>query len=135
DSVVVSIVTSQPPSPQEQIYLRWSTDTFVTSNMVVATPAGDGIHYSAVIPAQQTGTSVEYCITTSTVDLTQIVTSGIIDSLTLSTSPHSHYVVAQGATPTATPLPTATPASPPTAVPPPTAVLSGLTYSGGTPFV
>ena len=135
DPVVVSIVTSQPPSAQEQIYLRWSTDTFVTSNMVVATPAGDGMHYSAVIPPQPAGTSVEYCITTSTVDLTQVSGSGIIDSLTLSTSPHSHYVVAPGATPTATPSPTPTPTSPPNAAPPPTPVLSGLTYNGGTPFV
>ena len=108
DAVIVSIATSQPPSAQEQIYLRWSTDTFVTSHMVLATPAGGGIHYSAVIPPQPAGTSVEYCIVTSTVDLTQISGSGIIDSLTLSTSPHSHYVVAPGATPTATPLPTPT---------------------------
>src|SRR5262249_51470435 len=64
----------------------------------------------------------------------QISTSGIIDSLTLSTSPHSHYVVAPGPTPTASPSPTATPTSPPTAAAPPTAVLSGLTYNGGTPF-
>src|SRR5438309_334050 len=135
DSVVVSIVTSQPPSPQEQIYLRWSTNTFVTSNIVLATPAGDGIHYSAVIPPQPAGTGVEYCIVTSTVDLTQIFGSGIIDSLTLSTSPHSHYVVAPGATPTATPSPTPTPTSSSTGVPLPTPVLSGLTYNGGSPFV
>jgi arylsulfatase A-like enzyme len=135
DPVVVSIVTSQPPSPQEQIYLRWSTDTFVTSHMVLATPSGDGIHYSGVIPPQQAGTSVEYCITTSTIDLTQIATSGIIDSLTLSTSPHSHYIVAPGTRPAPTPLPTPAPTSPPTAVPLPTPVLSGLTYNGGTPFV
>ena len=93
------------------------------------------IHYSAAIPPQPAGTSVEYCITTSTVDLTQVATSGIIDSLTLSTSPHSHYVVAPGSTPTATPSPTPSPTSLPTAAPPPTPVLSGLTYNGGTPFV
>ena len=94
---------------------------------------GEGVSYSATIPAQPTGTSVEYCITTSTVDLSQVVGSGIIDSLTLSTSPHSHYVVAPGATPTATPFPPAT--SAPKGTPPPTPLLSGLTYNGGTPFV
>ena len=133
DPVVVSIVTSQPPSAQEQIYLRWSSDTFVTSDMVPADPVEDGVSYSATIPAQPTGTSVEYCITTSTVDLSQVTGSGIIDSLTLSTSPHSHYVVAPGATPTTTPSPTAT--STPKGTPPPTPRLSGLTYNGGTPFV
>ena len=58
-------------------------------------PAGDGVSYSATIPPQPAGTSVEYCIVTSTVDLTQVSGSGLIDSLTLSTSPHSHYVVAR----------------------------------------
>ena len=135
DSIVISIVTSQSPSPQEQIYLRWSTDTFLTSNMIVATPGGDGIHYSAVIPPQQAGTSVEYCITTSTVDLTQAATSGIIDSLTLSTSPHSHYVVAEGATPTATPTPAPSPTPLPNAAPLQKPVLIGLTYNGATPFI
>ena len=50
--------------------------------MIVAIPDADGIHYSGAIPPQPAGTSVEYCITTSTVDLTQGATSGIIDSLT-----------------------------------------------------
>ena len=75
DSVIVGIVTSQPKSPEERIYLRWSTDTFITSHMVEA--VGSGVNYSAVIPAQPAGTSVQYCITTSTVDLSQVVTSGI----------------------------------------------------------
>ena len=35
---------------------------------------GSGVNYSAVIPAQPAGTSVQYCITTSTVDLSQVVT-------------------------------------------------------------
>src|SRR4029077_11025538 len=94
DSVTVNIVTSQPKSPQERIYLRWSTDTYVTSHMVEAT--GSGVNYSAVIPAQPAGTSVQYCITTSTVDLSQVVASGTIDFLTLSTSSSTHFVVAPG---------------------------------------
>jgi arylsulfatase A-like enzyme len=115
DSVVVSIVTSQPKSPEERIYLRWSTDTYITSHMVEA--VGSGVNYSAVIPAQPAGTSVQYCITTSTVDLSQVVTSGTIDFLTLSTSSNTHFVVAPGATATPTPTGTLTPTPTPTATP------------------
>src|SRR5207247_10115311 len=91
DATLVSIVTSQPKCIEERIYLRWSTDTFVTSNMVEAT--GSGVNYSATIPPQPAGTSVQYCITTSTVDLSSALASGIIDSLTLSTSTNVHFVV------------------------------------------
>ena len=84
DPVVVSIVTSQAKSPEERIYLRWSTDFFITSHLVQA--AGSGVNYSATIPAQPAGTAVQYCITTSTVDLAPFVTSGKIDSLTLAAS-------------------------------------------------
>ena len=107
DSAVVSIITSQPKSSEERIYLRWSTDTFITSHMVEA--AGFGVNYSAAIPAQPAGTSVQYCITTSTVDLSQLVTSRSIDFFTLATSSNTHFVVAPGAMPTPTPSPTSTP--------------------------
>ena len=90
--VLVSIVTNQPKSREERIYLRWSTDTFIASHMVEA--VGSGVNYSAVIPAQPAGTSVQYCVTTSTVDLSQVAASGTIDFLTLSTTSNTHYVVA-----------------------------------------
>ena len=76
DSVTVNIVTSQPKSAEERIYLRWSTDTYVTSHMVEA--IGSGVNYSAIIPAQPAGTSVQYCIATSTVDLSRVVASGTL---------------------------------------------------------
>jgi arylsulfatase A-like enzyme len=91
DSVVVSISTSQPKSVEERVYLRWSTDMFVSSHMIQAT--GSGQNYAATIPAQQAGTGVQYCAVISTVDLTPVVTSGAIDSLTLATSSVSHFVV------------------------------------------
>src|SRR5439155_1000228 len=96
-------------SGEERIYLRWSTDTYITSHMVEA--VGNGVNYSAVIPAQPAGTSVQYCITTSTVDLSQLTTAGSIDFLTLATTSNTQYVVAPGGTPTptATPPPTPTP--------------------------
>lgn len=91
DSVVVSISTTQPKSVEERVYLRWSTDMFVSSHMIQA--SGSGQSYAATIPAQQAGTGVQYCAVISTVDLTPVVTSGAIDSLTLATSSVSHFVV------------------------------------------
>src|SRR5262249_42767402 len=66
DPIVVSIATSQVKSVQERIYLRWSTDFFITSHIIEAT--GSGLNYSATIPAQASGTVVLYAIVTSTVD-------------------------------------------------------------------
>ena len=36
DWVTIEILTSQQKSPEERIYVRWSTDTFVTSHMTEA---------------------------------------------------------------------------------------------------
>src|SRR6266550_2727979 len=129
DPVFVSIVTSQPKSVEERIYLRWSTDTYITSHMVE--PVGSGVNYSAVIPAQPAGTSVQYCITTSTVDLSQLFTAATIDFLTLATTSNTHYVVAPGAT--ATPTPTTTPSVTPTPAPTPTATPSVTPTPAPTP--
>jgi arylsulfatase A-like enzyme len=91
DEVVVSITTSQAKSAEERIYLRWSTDFFITSHLVLA--YGSGTNYSATISAQPAGTAVQYCILTSTVDLSPFVTSGLIDSLTLAASDNSKFIV------------------------------------------
>jgi hypothetical protein len=91
DPVVVSITTSQAKSAEERIYLRWSTDFFIRSHIVEA--VGAGVNYSATIPAQPAGTAVQYCILTSTVDLSPFVTSGLIDSLTLAVSDNSKFIV------------------------------------------
>src|SRR6266513_1579516 len=114
DSVVINIVANQPKSPEEHIYLRWSTDSFITSQMVEA--VGAGVNYTATIPAQPAGTAVQYCLTTSTADLSSVVASGTIDALTLSTSVKPKFVVIGGA-PTPTPTPTVTPTPTPTATP------------------
>jgi arylsulfatase A-like enzyme len=92
NSVVVSITTSKAKSIEERVYLRWSTDMFVSSHIIAA--SGSGQNYAATIPAQQAGTGVQYCAVSSTVDLTPVVTSGAIDSVTLATSSVSHFVVA-----------------------------------------
>jgi len=84
DQITVKIATSQAKSSEERIYLRWSTDTFITSTLVEAT--GSGVSYSATIPAQLAGTLLQYSIVTSTADLTHFTTSGEIDSRILATS-------------------------------------------------
>ena len=117
DPIVVSIVTSSPKSVEERIYLRWSTDFFLTSHLVEA--VGSGINYSATITAQPAETAVEYSIITSTVDLSPISTSGMIDSLTLAAS-STFKVVTAVATPTPTPTPSETPTPTPTDTPTPT---------------
>ena len=67
DQITVKIATSQAKSSEERIYLRWSTDTFITSTLVEAT--GSGVSYSATIPAQIAGALLQYSIVTSTADL------------------------------------------------------------------
>ena len=134
EPVVVSFLTNQVKSAEERIYLRWSTDFFITSHIVEAT--GSGMNYSATIPPQPAGTALQYRIVTSTTDLSSFVASGSIDSLTLSTSSTFKFVVGGDTEPTPTPTHTysnayaysvprrhATPA------------LSGLTYNGGIAFV
>jgi arylsulfatase A-like enzyme len=121
DSIVVNIVTSQPPSVEERIYLRWSTDFFITSHLVEAT--GSEVNYSATIPAQPAETAVEYSIITSTIDLSPFPTSGIIDALTLTASSPFKAVTSIATptpTPTDTPTPTPTPTDTPTPAPTPT---------------
>jgi len=84
DPITVQIATNQSKCAEERIYLRWSTDTFITSYLVEA--AGSGVSYSATIPPQSAGTLVQYSIITSTADLTPYSTSGAIDSRILATS-------------------------------------------------
>ena len=85
DPITVSIVTSQPKSAEERIYLRWSTDLFITSHIIEA--QGSGVNYSATIPPPHpANTPLLYTIITSIADLTAESTSGVIDSLTLATT-------------------------------------------------
>ena len=56
DPIKVTISTSQARSLEERIYLRWTTDTYITSHMIPAT--GNGTTYSATIPGQVASTSV-----------------------------------------------------------------------------
>ncbi len=111
DPIIVSISTSQPKSIQERVYLRWSTDSFITSHIVNA--VGSGSNYSATIPPQVAGTAVQYCIVTSTSDLSAFSTSGIIDPLILTTSGVFKVITSDGSS-TPAPTPTALLAAPTT---------------------
>ena len=119
DPIRVDIVTNTSKSVEERVFLRWSTDTFITSHLVPA--SGSGVNYSATIPPQPGGTLLRYCITTSTTDLTRYFTSGNIDSLVLATS-GTYTVAITAPTPTVTPspTPTTTPTPTPTVTPTPT---------------
>ncbi len=91
EPVLVSITTDQQLSAEEKIYLRWSTDTFITSSLVPAN--GSATNYSATIPPQPAGTLVQYSVITSTVDLAPFVTSRTIDLLTLADTVVFGFVV------------------------------------------
>jgi hypothetical protein len=84
DPITVSITTSQATSTEERIYLRWSSDLFITSHLVTAD--GAGASYTATIPPQPAGTLVQYTVISSTADLTGFSASGAIDALILSTT-------------------------------------------------
>ncbi len=84
DPIKVKIATSAPKSAEEHIYVRLSTDSFVTSQMIEAIPSGNT--YTATIPPQPADNLVLYTIMTSTADLTSYSTSDTIDRLTLATT-------------------------------------------------
>ncbi len=81
DPIVIRLATSRAKSPEERVYVRWSNDGFITSQLVAATGAGKS--YTATIPPQPANIAVFYTIITSTSDLSSYTTSAIIDELTL----------------------------------------------------
>jgi arylsulfatase A-like enzyme len=83
EPIVVTMTTSEPKSPEERVYLRWSNDWFITSHIIEATAGGDGVTYSATIPPQPAAITCYYTVLTSTADLNPLTTSGFIDELTL----------------------------------------------------
>ncbi len=117
DPVVVSIGLDRPKSAEERVYLRWSSDSFITSHLVLA--EGSATDYSATIPPQPAGTLLLYTIITSTVDLAGSSASGVIDPLILATTGVFNAAPAT-ATPTPSPSPTETPTPSPTPSPSPT---------------
>lgn len=65
DAVTVTITTSGSLSPEEIVYLRWTTDNYANSTLVPVTMTGNS--GSTIIPMQTAGTTVAYYAFTSTV--------------------------------------------------------------------
>jgi len=93
DAIVsISITLSGSKCDEEYVLVRYTTDNWSTSNLVTA--IGSGTSYTATIPSQTAGTTVNWYALTSTV-----TSSTDIDYLTLSVmnnnnSNYSYKVVA-----------------------------------------
>lgn len=107
DPITVTISTSKTKSPEERIYLRWTTDTYITSHLIRA--SGSGTTYTATIPGQVANTSVQYTAVSSTIDLSALTSSGAIDPLILATTDSYHTVIRPAPTPTPSPTPPGSP--------------------------
>ncbi|MDD3739696.1 MAG: T9SS type A sorting domain-containing protein, partial [Bacteroidales bacterium] len=65
--VTVSITLNEAFSTQEAVYIRYTTDAWLSSLIVETT--GESLTYSGIIPAQIVGTTVEYYALSSTMPL------------------------------------------------------------------
>ena len=65
DAVTVTIITSAAPSPEEHIYVRYSTDNWATSSLAAVSFTGST--GTATIPAQSAETAVSYYVFSTTV--------------------------------------------------------------------
>jgi len=63
--VVVTVTASAAPSAEELVYVRYSTDAFVTSTLAAVTFTGTS--GTATIPAQASSTTVQYYVFSTTV--------------------------------------------------------------------
>ena len=82
DTVTVNIALGAPKSPEEHIFVRWTTNNFATSTFVEA--SGSGTSYSATIPPMPSdATTVIYYILSSTVTPAGGLTDSNADALTL----------------------------------------------------
>ncbi len=65
EAVTVNITTNSAISPEELVYLRYTTDDWNTSDLLIVTM--NGTNGSAIIPGQPDMTTVNYYVFTSTV--------------------------------------------------------------------
>jgi hypothetical protein len=65
--VQIAVKLSGPPSPEEKIYVRYSTDAWVTSTAIKSVQITGNMAY-VDIPGQATGTVVSYYAFTSSID-------------------------------------------------------------------
>ncbi len=64
-AVTVNVTTSAAPAPEEIVYVRYSTDGWVTSNLALVSFVG--ANGTASIPGQVAGTTVSYYVFSTTV--------------------------------------------------------------------
>ncbi len=62
----VNITLSAAKSSEEKIYVRYTTDSWSSDNFVLAEEGGIETSYSATIPSQAAGTTVDYYVLTTT---------------------------------------------------------------------
>jgi hypothetical protein len=80
DAVTISVTASAAPSAEELVYVRYSTDAFVTSSLAAVTFTGTS--GTATIPAQAAATTVQYYFFSTTVSNP---TASDIDKVTIRT--------------------------------------------------
>ena len=80
DAVTVSVTASAAPSAEELVYVRYSTDAFVTSSLAAFTFSGTS--GTATIPAQVAATTVQYYVFSTTVSNPS---AGDVDKVTIRT--------------------------------------------------
>ena len=73
DPVDITVTTSGALSLEEKVYIRWTTNSYTTSNLLQVTMVGNS--GTAQIPAQVDGTSIQYYVFTSTGTTGQITTN------------------------------------------------------------
>lgn len=87
DNVIVTVNTSAALSPQEKVYIRYTTNSYASSSLVEVSMVGNS--GTATIPAQIDGTTVQYYVMTSTATIAQISTN--YDMFTINSGGGSSY--------------------------------------------
>lgn len=65
NDVTINVISSAAPSPEELVYVRYSTNNYTTSTLAPVTFTG--VNGTATIPAQVGGTNVSYYVLSTTV--------------------------------------------------------------------
>jgi len=83
EQAVISITLSAPKSPEENIYVRWTTNSWASSSFQLAVVTGNPLIYTATLPAMPNGITVNYYILSSTATTGTGLSHATADLLTL----------------------------------------------------
>tara|TARA_R110000868_G_scaffold306734_4_gene568152 strand:- start:15322 stop:19356 length:4035 start_codon:yes stop_codon:yes gene_type:complete len=67
EPVIITVNLDTPKSPEEKIYLRYSTNEFLTSDAVEVTDFSGGTSGTATIPGQPINSSIEFYVLSTTI--------------------------------------------------------------------